>query len=399
MVVALSSGLGACSSKAIDDGGEPTEPGNTAEDVGLGDGSLDSVVLTELFRPALRVELSATALAFNGSIEGELWVALRQFPTGLKCQNPMQVEVDEAENNRACAALPGVAAIIEDATGAAPMTAVKEDGNSWHFMRRPTSMAWGLNDLFATCGEGYTDNYENEDTPFAGPVLWSSDPMIFGVEPLPAMNGMPAQNGTHLDMLHETPYCMGIAHEAENAYWAFNGDAGSLDRYDFNAPHQIGGEDHQDGEVFRYARGEVLRVPEVPSHLVWNAAKSVLYAVDTGHKRLIELDPAPATRGGEIATYEPLHDSGEMLDAGVTELVPPGLFEAPSGIALANDVIYVTDNASSYIYAFNTEGRLLEALDTRLPAGSLSGIAIGPDEKVYFTDLLTGAVRRIDPLP
>lgn len=360
-------------------------------ELGLGDGTLDSVVLTELFRPGSRVPLSATALAFNAAIPGELWVTLRQFPTGEKCVDPMEVDVDEAANNRACAALPGVAAVISDAPGNASGV-IKEDGNSWHFMRRPVAIAWGENDLFGSCGESYTDNYEHIDVPYAGPVLWSSDPTIFGVEPLPS------QNGTHLDMLHETPLCMGIAHETGNAYWTFNGDAGSLDRYDFHAPHQIGGEDHADGEVFRFARGEVLRVPEVPSHLAWDKARSLLYVVDTGHQRLLSVDPSTATRGGAIMTYEELHDSGEMLGASVSELVPPGLFDAPSGLALANEILYVTDNAKSLIYAFDTEGQLLLSLDTGLPAGTLAGIAIGPDQKVYFTDMLTGAVMRIDPL-
>ena len=385
----LSPTLGGCSSEAIDDG--PDAPGTTPADVGLGDGSLDSVVLTELFRPSAEVALSATALAFNGAKPGELWVTLRQFPSGLPCVDPMEVEVDEATNDRACSALPGAAAIIADAVGS-PSALLKEDGNSWHFMRRPTSIAWGQADLFATCGEGFTDNYENLPTPYAGPVLWSSDPTIFGAKPTAS------QNGTHLDMLHETPYCMGIAHESGNAYFTFNGDAGSLDRYDFHMPHQIGGEDHADGEVFRYARGELLRVPEVPSHMAWDAKRGVLYVADTGHARLLSVNPAPATRSGEITVYEELHASGEMTGAEVVELVPPGLFELPSGVALAGDVIYVTDNAKSHIYAFNTEGRLLLSFDTGLPAGSLGGIAVGPDKKVYFSDLQTGAVRRVDPL-
>ena len=62
-------------------------------------------------------------------------------------------------------------------------------------MRRPSAIAWGDEQLFSTCGEALTDNYEDDATPYAGPALWSSDPSIFGVEPLPE------QNGTHLDLL------------------------------------------------------------------------------------------------------------------------------------------------------------------------------------------------------
>lgn len=354
-----------------------------AADYGLGDGSLASVVLTELYRPQLRVALSATALAFNPTVEGELWVTLRQFPSGKPCAN---------SDTSGCAALPGAVAVMSQATGAEPSTVLKEDGNSLHFMRRPTAIAWGEGDLFASCGEAWTDNFEDVDVPYAGPVLWSSDPAVFGVEPTAA------QNGTHLDMLHETPYCMGIAHESGNAYWAVNGDVGALDRYDFHVPHQIGGEDHRDGEVHRYIEGQLSRVPEVPSHAAYDSKRKRVYVADTGNARVLSVDPAPATRAGDIPTYETLQASGQMVGATVVELVAPGSLVEPSGLALVGDVLYVTDSATSIIYAFDTSGQLLRQLPTELPAGSLAGVAVGPDQKVYFTDLLTGSVTRIDPL-
>jgi hypothetical protein len=260
-------------------------------------------------------------------------------------------------------------------------------------MRRPTAIAWGVNELFATCGEALTDNFENVDIPYAGPVLWSSSPLIFGVEP------KAGQNGTHLDMLHETPYCMGIAHEAGNAYWTVNGDAGSLDRYEFNQPHAIGGEDHADGVVFRYARGEYERVPEVPSHLAYDARTGHLYLADTGHARVLRIDPSTAERGGAITTYEVLEDSGEMLGAEVNELVAPGVLELPSGLLLGTELLLVTDHATSRIHAFDLEGRERATLDTELEPQSLSGITVGPDGRLYLSDMRTGGVYRVEPRP
>jgi hypothetical protein len=257
-------------------------------------------------------------------------------------------------------------------------------------MRRPAAMAWSESLLFATCGEALTDNYEDDDIPYAGPVLWSSDPAIFGVEPLPE------QNGTHLDMLHETPYCMGIAHESGNAYWAFNGLAGSLDRVDFHAPHQIGGENHSDGEVHRYIAGQLLRVPEVPSHIVYDKARSLVYVVDTGHARVLSVDPSSAVAGDEITKYELLAASGAMDGATVSTLIAAGELERPSGIALSDDVLYVTDNATSRIHTFDITGNALRAFDTGLPAGSLAGVALGPDGSLYLADLLSGSAFRVD---
>jgi DNA-binding beta-propeller fold protein YncE len=349
----------------------------------LGDGTLASVKLEVVYTPRAKVALSATALAFNPTIPGELWVAMRQFPSGKACT---------ATDMSGCAALQGVMGVVDDATGATSTGVIKEDGNSWHFMRRPTAVAWGDGELFASCGEGYTDNFENDPMPYAGPVLWSSDPTIFGVKPTAA------QNGTHLDMMHESPYCMGIAHESANVYWAFNGDAGSLDRYDFHAPHQIGGSDHSDGEVYRYVAGQLLRVAEVPSHAAYDSKRKLVYVADTGHSRILSVDPSTATDAGTITLYEDLQGSGARDGATVVELVPPGLLEKPSGLVLANDVLFVTDNATSRIYTFDTAGMQLQMLDTGLPAGSLSGIVLGPDKKIYFTDMLTGSVHRIQAL-
>jgi DNA-binding beta-propeller fold protein YncE len=337
--------------------------------------------VVDIYTPKTKVAFSATALAFNPMVDGELWVTLRQFPSDKPCAK---------DGDAGCAALPGVMAVITHATGDAPSAVIKEDGNAWHFMRRPSAVAWGDGLLFAACGEARTDNFENEKTPYSGPVLWSSDPAIFGVKPTAQ------QNGTHLDMLHETPYCMGIGHESANAFWAFNGDAGSLDRVDFHGPHAIGGADHSDGEVKRYIDGQLLRVPEVPSHLVYDSKRKLVYVADTGHGRVLSVDPSTATAGADIQVYETLQSSGTMDGATVAELVPPGLLRQPSGIALANDELYVTDNATSLIYVFDITGTLQHTYDTELPPGSLAGIALGPDSKLYVTDLSSGAVHRVE---
>ncbi|HYQ15734.1 MAG TPA: hypothetical protein VEQ58_08255, partial [Polyangiaceae bacterium] len=245
-------------------------------------------------------------------------------------------------------------------------------------------------ELFSSCGEALTDNYEDVDVPYAGPALWSSDPSIFGVEPLPG------QNGTHIDMLHETPRCMGIAHESGNIFWAFNGDAGSLDRVDFHMPHAVGGEDHDDGEVHRYIAGQLLRVPEVPSHVAYDAQRQLVYVADTGHARVLAVDPSTAKAGGDIDVYEVLQSSGSMNGATVRELVPPGKLQSPSGLALADGKLYVTDNATSLISIYDVAGKLERVLDTTMAPGSLAGIVVGPDQKPYITDLITGRVQRVE---
>jgi hypothetical protein len=321
---------------------------------------------------------SATALAFNPLRPDELWVTLRQPESGLPCTTQVQT---------GCAALEGRVVVIAGASTAEPSAEVKKDDNAWHFMRRPSSIAFGLDGLFATCGESRTANFEDESVPFTGPALWTSDPAIFGQ---PATG---EQNGKHVDMLHETPFCMGLAHEQDNVYWAFNGDAGALDRYDFNAPHEIGGDDHSDGELVRYAASEVRRVAGVPSHLAYDSASGLLYAADTGNKRIARLYPDTGSPAGANTAYEPLAVNVQVSGARL-ETFATGL-GAPSGLVLYQDVLIVSDNATSAISIYDLQGRRIASVPTGLPAGSLAGIAVGPDERLYVADLRSGSVIRV----
>lgn len=340
-----------------------------------------AIDLVPLYQPP--ANWSATALDFDPTREGELWVTLRQFPSNKPC-------LESAPSG--CAALEGQVALVQGATGDAPSMVIKKDGNAWHFMRRPTAISFGDNGNLGTCGEARTDNYEDEAVDYSGPVLWSSDPAIFGATP------KLGQNGTHLDMLHSTPYCMGIAHESENAYWAFNGKVGALDRYDFHRPHQIGGEDHADGELHRYALGELLRVEEVPSHLALDKERRELYVADTGHRRVVRLLIDTGTAGPNVLALDPIEIHQRMDGATLEEVVPPGVLVLPSGITLVGEHLLVTDNETSKIWWFDRDGRALGSVDTGLPPGSLAGITEGPDGALYLSDLLTGNAYRVQPL-
>jgi hypothetical protein len=120
---------------------------------------------------------------------------------------------------------------------------------------------------------------------------------------------------------------------------------------------------------------------------------------DTGHKRIAKLDTKSGTVGLSFGFNEPVVVRKRIDGAILTDVVPPGTLEQPVGIELFEDVLYVTDNATSRFYAFDLEGKLLRTLDTGWPPGALAGLAMGPDRKIYFVDRPTGRVFRIDPLP
>lgn len=372
---------------SVPDGQDTTKDGTVAKGgpaLGTGNATLVSIYTPEAAR-------EATDLDFHPE-SGVLWVVLREYEPSSECT--------EASPS-SCAALQGSTIEITGANTESPSSTWKRDTNAWHFMRQPTSIAIGQVDdrdgatagsrEFATCHEWRTGNYDDSFPDFIGPSLWTTDPKVY------PFTG-PGGNGSHLDMLHASPFCMGIAHQKDAVYWVFNGKIGSIDRYDFKEPHISGGHDHSDGEIHRYVEGQLKREPRVPSHMAFGSLGRMLYIVDTGNKRVVRLDTASGTEGSRFSpTYDGLAVSNNVTGAELTEIIAPGTLEAPSGLAIADDTLYVTDQATSMIYAFDLEGTLLNQLDTGLQAGSLAGITIGPEGKAYIVDQRTSEVFRIDP--
>ena len=122
----------------------------------------------------------------------------------------------------------------------------------------------------------------------------------------------------------------------------------------------------------------------------------MVYVADTGNARVLSVDPSTAKAGGDIRVFETLQASGAMDGATVRELVPSGTLQQPSGLSFVDDVLYVTDNATSLIYTFDAAGHAQRTFDTGLPAGSLAGITLGPDQKMYIANLQTGSVERVE---
>jgi DNA-binding beta-propeller fold protein YncE len=139
-------------------------------------------------------------------------------------------------------------------------------------------------------------------------------------------------------------------------------------------------------------------VAKVPSHLAYKADTKMVYVADTGNKRVLSLDAKTGTEAGRVRAKEKMAVSVEMDGAVLKDVVPASFgLQEPSGIVLDGETLYVSDHATSKIYAFSLDGKELRKLDTGLPAGSLSGLSIGPDGKMYLVDMLDSRVLRIDP--
>jgi len=280
-----------------------------------------------------------------------------------------------------------------------PTVEFHSDYHAYHFMAHGSQMAFGeavysgsseVN--FATCQESRNDNdgYTSGDN-FMGPALWSSDLEVYGQ----VNQGPPSQlGGSHLDMLHQSPLCMGIVHETGNAYWAFDGNAGNLIRYDFAADHDAGHDDHSDGIVRRYTDAEVSMVSDVPSHLVFYDNRLVL-AADSGNGRVISLDIHTGSFEKNLSPFgEYLAEYSEYTGADV-QVVVEGL-DTPSGMALDGDILYIGDQGTGEIIAFDlAEGVELDRVSTG--AGSLGALAVSPSGLIWYLDNGRDELRYINP--
>ena len=277
----------------------------------------------------------------------------------------------------------------------------RKDAYALHFMAHPSSIAFGgdkttigLPGTFATCQESrntYDDTQPANN--FMGPTLWSSDLTVFAVQD-------PHGLGSHLDMLHNSPLCMGIAWQEKNIYWAYGGARSDIVRYNFNQDDGIGNDDHSAGQAVHYVTGLMTMQPEVPSHMVYHASDKMLYVADTGNSRIAKLDTTSGTLGHDLPTPEPEAENRLINDAVLTDFVPAGPdLSAPSGLLIRNEYVYVSDNDTGRISAYKMTGKRVNYLDTGLPKGALMGMAFGPEGKLYFVDAIENRVLRIDVPP
>lgn len=269
---------------------------------------------------------------------------------------------------------------------------MRVDGNAWHFMSLPTGIAFGENENFGTSPGVYDANH-NGGQPFTGPSLWSSDPAIFA-QPS-------GGNGSHLDMLHESPYSQGIAHEKDNAYWIFDGNSGDIVRYDFVDDHGPGRDYHADAFVHRYSEVSLSKDVNniVVSHVVLDKSTGWLYIVDHGNARVIRLDINTGSLGGipSFGPFEPLAEYRNIVGYTWEEVVTTGLAK-PAGIDVVDDRMIVSDYQTGDIIIYDISTMPAVELD-RIKTGTtgIMGVKIGPDGNIYYVNHDQNKVLTVRP--
>ncbi len=291
--------------------------------------------------------------------------------------------------NRATESSGGSTVTFNNAGKSNQTSSYKKDANSWHFMSLPTGIAFSDNGNFGT-SPGVFDANHNGGTPFTGPSLWTSNPAIYAQTS--------GGNGSHLDMVHVTPFGMGITHEKENVFWVFDGYNNDVARYDFGIDHLPGNDDHSDAIVWRYQEVAVTRINDtIPSHLVLDKKSGWLYVVDNGNARILRLNINSGSFGSAptFISFEALEQYVNMSGTTWQVYINTGLLE-PSGIDIIDDRMIVSDYKNGDIIIYDISGSTPTQLG-RIYTGAagIAGVTIGPDGNIWYVNQVTNQAIRI----
>ena len=293
----------------------------------------------------------------------------------------------------------GSMVIIYNAGETNQSSQLRMDSHTGHFMIYPSAIAFGDNGNLGNVNE--IKNTAGPTSTFMGPALWSSDTSIYarvfqnnwvGSKPL----------GSHLDMLHQSPFAMGIAHDTANIYWVFDGFNSNLCRYDFAADHSPGYDDHSNGIIWRYSDVILTRRVDTPGHMVEDKGSGMLYIIDAGTNRLLRMN---TNTGMIVGSLTPPGTGAELLDdywdvtgATVQVLLTFPANTRPSGIDIYNGRMIIGDcmTGNINIYDITTVNpSLLGTIATG--QGGVMGVKIGPDGKIWYVNYAQNTVMRVEP--
>lgn len=275
---------------------------------------------------------------------------------------------------------------------------LRHDDHSDHFFYYPSAIAFGDFGQLANTNE--IQNSSSSSPTFMGPALWLTDTAIYArVWQNNWANGYPL--GSHIDMLHQSPFSMGIAHDSAMAYWVLDGYNGNVCKYDFVHDHGPGYDDHSAGKIWRYSDVSFSRVTNVPSHCVLDKANGWLYFIDGGPKKIKRMDINSGTFAGNLIPpstgSEPL--SGYYDYTGATVEVLDSFTTQPCGIDYYNGRLIVSDYTNGDIYLYSTDG-IFTLLGTIVTGqAGMMGVKVGPDGHVWCVNKTQNKLYRLDVNP
>ncbi|UYM16506.1 YncE family protein [Endozoicomonas euniceicola] len=321
----------------------------------------------------------------------------------------------------------------------------RRDLASCHFMHRPTGIAFGgapvdgdvpdfegqqaqnlnitgtflttggsCNDYTATALMG-SDYHQRTCTDFMGPTLWQNDLKTYAIKNNDFypddLEKVPL--GSHLDMIHQQPFSMGVAWDGEQAnYWTWDEGAdskyGSIVLTNITQSHGFGGHKHNSAALYRY-KGTALK-SETKSSLTipGQMAKygNLLIVANPAAGVINVLDTHSGTEDGPVKPEEEWREKyttyTSIINAGFSELNVAGLvLETPSGLTISEDRLFVSDVATRQIHAIKLDTKsgnhtLIGSINT--PAKLITGMTIdNVTERLWFVDSLSHTLSVVEP--
>ena len=287
----------------------------------------------------------------------------------------------------------GNTVIVTNANKSTRKAKYVKDGNAWHFMAMASAIAFA-NDEWATSADILDANRSGGK--YTGPTLWPGDLSVYGIVGNPSSSQI---NGSHLSMIHQSPYSKGIAFEKDLIFWVLDGYEGNIKRYDFGNPHQPGGADHSGGGVRVYSDFNFTKHATLPSHIVIDANRKYLYGCDPVGKRVFRIDITTGTDFGSAVKVntEKLVEYREYTGLEMKNVVTTGL-KSPVGIDIYGDRLIVTDNGTDEIIIYSISNNFSEVGRIKLSYTNPDpmGVKVGPDGKIYYVDYTNKKAYMID---
>ncbi len=315
-------------------------------------------------------EISGASVLLNGPTDLDFFPVLGR--------DQLWVINEEVENTG------GSTVMITGAVAGNPTFDRRVDGNAWHFMSLPTAIAFSDDNFNFATSPGVQDANHSGGT-FTGPSLWSSDLDIYA---------MPSGgNGSHLDMLHGSPLSRGIAHEVDNVFWVYDDWNKDIVRYDFVDDHGPGNDYHADALVRRYSNMGISGDSDIPNHMIIDKSTGWLYIVDNGTDRVLRLDINSGAVSFTLPLInEPLTEHSAMGGFTFETIISDGL-DRPSGIEIIGNRLLVGDYANGDIKVYDMDNDYVEIGTISTGQEGLTGIKVGPDGNIWYTNKLQNSVN------
>ena len=273
----------------------------------------------------------------------------------------------------------------------------RKDSYSGHFMHTASAISFSDNGGFANTLD-VQDANGNPNGYFSGCTLWDSDTSVYA-----RINQNGPLLGSHWDMVHQSPFSVGIAAETENIYWLFDGYHSTVAKYNFQEPHpdhEHGGEDHSDGVVYRYDEIDIARVNGLSSHMVLDNENDHLYICDTGNQRIIKMNTNTGTINYSLTPYgENIEGYYSMIGAQYETIIDSGLV-LPTGIDIFENYLLVSDYSNGDIVFYDLEQLGINQELKRLKTdreNDLMSIKVGPDGTIWYVGTATNELVQIIP--